>query len=364
MINKKDKRWYWIALGLLVIVLRYIAGSFPEVVESVYSRGLFQVVRYVFGFVFGLFPFPTLYLWGILLLIGLVVFFYRLFKNYSGWKARMIHLVISCLALIGGGIFLFLFLWGFNYARVPLEDQMGIDPQPISKSTLFAELEIHTTHIKSYREQVPGNGNSAMTDSTLPADLESIIRTDVKRTMKELGYPTGGPIQGRRLFKGSLLRIGTAGFYLPFTGECNIDAGLHPLQKPYVMAHEYAHGLGIGDEGSCNFIAYLTCTSSSNAFVKYSGALSFWRSLASSYLAYDNAHYRAYRAELPAGIIADLDAINENSRSYPDLFPDFRDKTYDAFLRTQGIDEGMKNYSRVILLEYAWRERERLIIND
>ncbi|MFT5802510.1 MAG: hypothetical protein ACI956_002329, partial [Nonlabens sp.] len=29
--------------------------------------------------------------------------------------------------------------------------------------------------------------------------------------------------------------------------------------------------------------------------------------------------------------------------------------TYDAFLKTQGIKEGMKNYNRVIVLERAFR---------
>ena len=58
-----------------------------------------------------------------------------------------------------------------------------------------------------------------------------------------------GKIRCRQILpQGILLRISTAGFYNPLTGECNIDKGLHPLQKPFVMAHELFHGMGITGE--------------------------------------------------------------------------------------------------------------------
>ena len=354
--NKNDKRWIWICLGIAAIGLRYVLGFFPTVVESYYSRGLFQVIRYLLNSVIAILPFPTLYFWIVVLLFLLIFFFRKLFKKYVTWKARLYQLVFSLLALIGGIVFFFLFLWGFNYARIPFEDQVGISPIPLSKDELYEALvEIHTDFVTAFRKEIPGNCDAAFDAKFIPVDFEALMRREVKRTMSQLGYPTGGPIRARNLFKGHLLRIGTAGFYLPFTGECNIDAGLHPLQLPYVTAHELAHGFGIGDEGTCNFIAYLTCTSSDNSFVRYSGNLSFWRSVASSYRRYDDTFYQNFRSALPAGLIADLNAINDNNYLYPDLFPAFRDMTYNAFLRAQGIEEGMKNYNRVIMLERAWR---------
>ncbi|MCB0582976.1 MAG: DUF3810 family protein, partial [Phaeodactylibacter sp.] len=70
------------------------------------------------------------------------------------------------------------------------------------------------------------------------------------------------------------------GLYFPFTGEGHIDAGLHPLQKPYVMAHELAHGYGFGDEGTCNFLGYLACIGSDDPVIAYIGHLNYWRTLA------------------------------------------------------------------------------------
>ncbi len=357
-IIRKDKRLIWIVLGVLAIAIRFVLGYFPRVVESVYSRGVFQAVRYALNAVISFIPFPSLYLWIVVVLVIVIIFFKNIFRKHQGWTSKLYHFVVSLLAFVGAVVFFFLFLWGFNYARVPIEKQMGFEPIPLTKEEIFEELQLHTQLIIDLRNKVLKNDTTAFTKNNLPPDLETLMRSEVKKTMSNIGYPTAGPLRARSLFKGTLLRISTAGFYLPFTGECNLDAGLHPLQKPYVMAHEFSHGLGIGDEGSCNFIAYLTCRSSDDPFVKYSGTLSFWRSLAIAYLQYDNEHYQQYRSKLPPGIIADLDAINENGRLYPDIFPKFRDATYDAFLQAQGIEEGMKNYSRVILLERAWRLKQ------
>ncbi len=352
---KKDRRWIWILLGLGAIAIRYVAGFFPSVVENIYSRGIFQGIRYLLNSVISILPFPTLYLWIVVALTLLIISFRNLFKNHKGWKARLYQFLMSVFAVAGGVVFFFLFLWGYNYARIPFENQLEIKPIPLSKEELLEALELHTSIASNFRTQVPGKSDKAFDESQIPANFESIMRKEIKRTMDQLGYPTSGPIRARNLYKGHLLRIGTAGFYLPFTGECNVDPGLHPLQLPYVTAHEFAHGFGIGDEGTCNFIAYLTCTSSEDPYIRYSGHLSFWRSVASSYRRYDNEWYQEFRSNLPQGMIADLNAINENSMLYPDIFPDFRDMTYDAFLRAQGIEEGMKNYSRVIMLERSWR---------
>ena len=124
------------------------------------------------------------------------------------------------------------------------------------------------------------------------------------------------------------------------------------------MTHELAHAYGFTDEGSCNFIAYLACTTSKIPILKYAGQLAYYRYLASNYLRYKPKEYSAFRAKLPKGIQADLNAINENLEKYPDLMPKIRYYAYDAYLKSQGISEGMKNYSRIIMLGRAWRMKK------
>ncbi|MFT5765536.1 MAG: hypothetical protein ACI8X3_002973, partial [Saprospiraceae bacterium] len=92
--------------------------------------------------------------------------------------------------------------------------------------------------------------------------------------------------------------------------------------------------------------------------MNYTGLLSYWRSVAFQYRSVDPIHYKEFRATIPNGIIEDLQKINTQMDKYPDFFPAVRDATYNAYLQTQGIEEGLKNYSRVVLLVTAYRESE------
>ena len=41
---------------------------------------------------------------------------------------------------------------------------------------------------------------------------------------------------------------------------------------------------------------------------------------------------------------------------YPDILPAVRDAAYNTYLKAQGIDDGIKNYDRVIMLVHAWKK--------
>ena len=182
----------------------------------------------------------------------------------------------------------------------------------------------------------------------------------VENWLRDNNFPAIGKVRGREIYpKGIFLHFSSSGLYFPFTGEGHVDAGVHALQKPYIIAHEMFHGYGFGDEGTCNFNAFLACIKSNDPYIAYSGHLSYWRTLAINYLRYRPKEYRAFRRTLPLTIQADLDAINEVLISYPDIMPRFRYYAYDAYLKAQGIDEGMKNYNRVIMLVNAWRKQKR-----
>jgi Protein of unknown function (DUF3810) len=355
----KDKRNFWIILGMVTIFLRALASLSPELTEHLYSRGVFPLIRKLFDWTIGWISVPMLYILLIVVPVFLIGQMIRGWRREGSLGSKVFQFFYTTLAVICGVVTLFLWLWGFNYLRIPIEKQMGIQPKPLSVIELKEELDFYTTKIEAERNLLTGQLDKAITDNDLPADLHEDINNNMVFTMRDLGYPASQHLPVRSLFKGSLLRIGTAGFYLPFSGECNIDNGLHPLQKPYVLAHEMAHGQGIGDEGSCNFIAFLACLHSKNTFVRYSGYLSLWRTLAGNYRQLEPEEYAALRNLLPKGIVADLDAINANNLRYPDIFPELRDHTYDAFLKTQGISEGQENYNRVIVLERAWRLKQQ-----
>ncbi len=353
------KKILWIILGLAALILRLALS--PEAIEKFYSRGLFLGVRWGIDYLLAWFPFALLYLFLPVLFWHMGKNFWRWYRANFSWKVKATRALLSVLSFLGGTVFLFLFLWGFNYGRVPVEMQLGLEPKPLTLEELKEELRIETQVLIDLRQQIPGITDSAFTADLLPLDLEKEIRSALITRLKQYNFPTVGKVRGRLLYpKGIFLRFSSAGLYFPWTGEGHIDAGLHALQIPYVMAHEMAHGYGFGDEGDCNFWAYLACIASEHPAIAYAGHLDYWRSLAADYARYDREGFRALRNSLPVGIQSDLRVIYENLIQYPDIMPYLRYVAYDAYLRSQGIDEGMLNYDRVTMLVHAWRKTKHI----
>ncbi len=273
------------------------------------------------------------------------------------WPQRLLRASFSLLSFLGTTLFWFLFLWGFNYGRIPIETQLALQPHALDSAQIRQALFTETDLLLRARPTIPGADSTALNRKQLPPDLEAHIRPLVEAQLREMGYPAASRLRARRLLpRGILLRISTAGFYLPFTGECNLDAGLHPIQIPFVMAHEFAHGYGITDEGACNFIAYLACCRAPDGFIRYSGHYGYWRYLRSAFYRLAPDAFEAYLADLDPVLRTDARAVRKNSEAYPDLFPKFRNLTYDTYLKAQGVREGLRSYNRVVLLVDAWRK--------
>ncbi len=355
--SKIDKRWIWVGLGVLSIFLRYILGFFPWVVEQYYTRGLFQVFRVLWDYTLAWSPVPLVYILFVFLVIWLIKSLFKK-QKYTSIRNRLGSYLLSLVAFVGGFVFLFLTLWGYNYGRVKIEEHLGIDPVPLELPELKREFARVSKEVTFLRQTIPSIDTSLAIDASyLPADLEFDSRINVEKVLLEYGFPAYGRVRGRQLYpKGILLRISTAGIYIPFVAEGHIDAGLHPLQKPFTMAHEMMHGYGFTDEGTCNFLAYLACKQSEKPIIRYAGMLTYWRYLASSYRRMSPEDYKKARAKLPEDIQRDLWRIYENGQLYPDILPHLRDAAYDSYLKTQGIKEGMKSYNRIVMLVHAYNK--------
>lgn len=350
------RKLVWIGLGLTAVALRAGLANHPEWVEQYYSRGLFLGVRWTIDYLLAWLPVPLIYLF----VAGLLYWVVRIMRRRPvlPWKQRLLHSSLSLAAFAGAAAFFFLLLWGFNYGRLHIEQQLGLEVQPLSTEELRRELERETGRLIELRARIPGASAGPLTSAAFPARLENRLRDGLEGWLANHGFPVTGRVRARRLWpRGIFLRFSSSGLYFPFTGEGHVDAGVHPLQQPYVMAHELAHGYGFGDEGTCNFLAYLSCLDARHPFIAYAGAFNYWRTLATNYLRYEPEAYRALRQTLPTGIRADLDAVNETLQKYPDLMPRLRYYAYDTYLKTQGIEEGMLNYNRVIMLVRAWRKK-------
>ena len=314
------KTYYWIPITFLVLILNKIFHAFPSFTETFYSSFIFQAIRFVFDYTLGLLPFPPVYLlFFLLLFLGFRRIFKIKKKSFSWMKFGL-----SSLSFVGMVISLFYILWGFNYARVPFETKAELNLQSVDSTFVWQELQ-------ECKKQMEANYPGIDYDEIQYAKLEKEVRADLKELLQTLGYAANTRVRGRKLNpKGILLRISTAGVYIPFVAEGHIDGGLHPSQWPFVMAHEMSHAYGFGDEAACNFIAFLACIRSENKFIRYSAWMGYNRYVASNYRRDNPEAYLTFRKTIDPKVIADINAVNENLDKYPDIMPKLRDAIYGS----------------------------------
>lgn len=353
------KNYFWLFFAAVSLLLRAVFQAQQEWTEQIYSRGIFQLVRLVLDYTLGWLPFPAVYiLFGVLLWKLGVGLRYLIAEKTTPLKKRLLRSGRRLLMFGSGVVALFLWLWGYNYSRVPIERQLDLPEITLTSELVKTALERQTELVLALRSQIQPDTSQPLTQEFPQEQLETAVRQEVILQLQALQFPVPGRPRGRQPFwNGFLLRFGASGIYNPFTGECNIDRASHFLTKPVNLAHELCHGYGFGDEGTCNFLAYLALEKSQMPLLRYSAELDFWRELAGTYRQAHPDTYAAFRANLPSGFRADLDNIYKVLDQYPEFFEAFRYQVYDQYLKAQGIAEGMENYGKVIPLVLAYRLR-------
>jgi hypothetical protein len=355
---KFNKKYRWLWLGLVAILLRILFGIFPELCELVYSRGFFLIIRVFVDNTWGAFmPFAMLYL----LFFGLMAWFSRIIyleiknrKNVNKIQWRK-NALVNFGNFLGGFVFFFLFLWGFNYARVPLEKTMGLDVRELSKEELRKEADEIIQICINARNEIKGSDTFSLKQNFFPEDLETEMRFCLMKVLDSLGYPTISKVRGRQLYPAGLLYgFNSSGVYMPFTGEGHVESALHILQKPFTLAHEMSHGYGFGDEGTCNFLGFLACMESENPAIRYSGHLT---SLRYVFNQLDSAYLYEKKNAISTGMKNDVAAIFAEMDKYFEFIPGMHAVTYEAYLRMQGIKDGIDNYDRMVLMLAAYRRK-------
>jgi Protein of unknown function (DUF3810) len=346
------KKWTWILLGGFSLLLRQLMDDTPQYVERFYSRGVFSSIRFIFDNSLGILPIPWIYIFYICAFYALFKALTPLFKTSFNWKQRLSTSLFSTVSLAGFLLFWFFTLWGFNYARPLFSNQIGLKIEKPDSLGLEKELKIAAQEALTAREDLT---TVAYTPLSINAHFEDKTRQSVRNLLINKGFPASSGLRGRSLKPdGILLGLGISGIYMPFVGESNIDNGLHDLEKPFSMAHEMAHGYGWTDEATANFIAYLACTQSDDAFSRYSGFLMYYRYVASNYMRLNPEAYKKFRETLPESIKTDLKAINLRQQEFKTWFE--TEKINNVYLKWQGVQGGTVSYSRVVVLVYSWRK--------
>jgi len=345
-----------LGLAFLSQILYYVCARHPEWTLRWYYHGLFPWIRRFLSGLLGWLPIPFLYLLLLLTMIWLVVAGRLIWRNTTTWWRRTLYLLLQVGGVAGYVVACFYWLWGYNYATPSVRQRLNLETAGMQDSAISQEFHWISDSLYYYTDSPP----IALHRSSGFQEPDGWIRemnAAVRQTLELLSWPCPGEIPVRKIWpNGALLRIETAGFYLPLTGEAHFDAGMYPLQWPYVVAHELFHAYGITDEGDCNFLALITCWHSDNPVFKYSALMAYWRQVAPEYRRFHKEEFASLMDSIPPAVRTDLESIHKYLDRYPDLFPKMRHAVYNSYLKAHGIREGMASYNEVITLLDAWKK--------
>ena len=335
-----------IALPVQVILVRWMAHH-PEFVEKYYSNGIYPVISYFLRTLLGWIPFSV----GDLLYTLLFVLATRqIIKNWKSIKAKPLLFLKDIAVVLSIVFFLFHFLWGMNYYRQPITQNLGIETEySLKELTDFTNYLIEKSN--QYQTEITGDTISPV---QIPYSRKEIFdKTKEGYAILEKSYPDFK--YSRKSLKSSIYSVpltymGYGGYLNPFTNEAQVN-GITPLFRlPTVSGHEVGHQLGYSAEDDTNFIGFLVTVKNTDPYFKYaaySHALSYCLSDLSRK---DNEKFKVLIEQINPGVKANFREVSEFWKSYENPLEPIFKSIFNAFLKANNQKEGIKSYHGVVEL--------------
>ena len=248
----------------------------------------------------------------------------------------------------------FYIAWGLNYSQPNIYCRTGMKPVEVSEAK-FREF--------AYRYADSINYLSEEFNGMVDDGLKNRVRDAVLKGYNEIGAKEGinapfnqHPHAKTMLFTPLSSMSGVTGSMGPFFCEFTLNGDIRPHDYPAIYAHEFAHLLGIANEGEANFYSYIVCTDSSDKAVKFSGYYHiFFHVLRNVFDILGEKEGEKFLKYIRPEIIQ----LARSDRQYwiskrckaLDAAQDF---IFDLYLRGNHVAEGRKSYSGVVALILAW----------
>lgn len=334
-----------ILLILFVPLLAALLGRYPELVESIYTQGFYALLTRVFTACTNLFSFSISEL-ALYAFIASVLAILILAARRRAWKKNFYRL----LQLAALGVTWFYVSWGFNYARLPIAEQLHLPQTPADSLALRAEVLWSLQSTNALWRPAPA--------WQMPA-LDQELETCYRRVFEKLPIKLmPGSRRPKFLLVPALFYYTqTSGMFGPFFHEVHLNSDLLPLELPFVLAHEKAHQMGFARESEANFLAVLVCLASADSAINYSGHFALvgrFAALAAQFRDGDSL-LKSLRPEVKG----DFKAVLARYQKYAGPISEFSYATYDAYLKANQIKTGVANYGEVVELVMRWRRKEK-----
>lgn len=261
----------------------------------------------------------------------------------------------------------FYIAWGLNYSQPNIYCRTGMKPAEVSEAKFREFAYRYADSINSLSEETAFDGQRESQFNGMVDDgLKNRVRDAVLKGYNEIGAKEGinapfnqHPHAKTMLFTPLSSMSGVTGSMGPFFCEFTLNGDIRPHDYPAIYAHEFAHLLGIANEGEANFYSYIVCTASSDKAVKFSGYYHiFFHVLRNVFDILGEKEGEKFLKYIRPEIIQ----LAKSDRNYwlskrCKVLDAAQDFIFDLYLRGNHVAEGRKSYSGVVGLILAWESR-------
>ena len=265
----------------------------------------------------------------------------------------------------------FYIAWGLNYSQPNIYCRTGMKPVEVSEAKFreFAYRYADSINYLSEERRVKSEETAfddhreSQFNGMVDDGLKNRVRDTVLKGYNEIGAKEGinapfnqHPHAKTMLFTPLSSMSGVTGSMGPFFCEFTLNGDIRPHDYPAIYAHEFAHLLGIANEGEANFYSYIVCTASSDKAVKFSGYYHiFFHGLRNVFDILGEKEGEKFLKYIRPEIIQ----LAKSDRNYwlskrCKVLDAAQDFIFDLYLRGNHVAEGRKSYSGVVGLILAW----------
>lgn len=346
---ERDRRHYpltgRIRLVLLAAAVTVAAVPRPaEWVERAYSHGIYPWLQLGLTSATNLLPIAAgdiLLLLAIIWLATASVAICRQARRDRSWRpvGRGLLAAAAMMALI---YLWFVAAWGLNYARPSLRVSLPFDAARVTDAEVlqFAEKAVQQVNARF----AGGSSESFDAHGTQSALLVASLRRVERALGRPAAFVAGQPKP--TLLTSYFRASGTDGMTVPFTLEILLNPDLTGPERPIVLAHEWAHLNGRAAEDEASFVAVIAALQADERS-RYSAWLSLVLDLTAQLPASDA---RQVLAQLADGPRRDRERIYERLAARVQAVQVVGAIVYDRYLKSQGVDAGVRSYGQVIEL--------------
>lgn len=338
-----------------VSILIFLLGLSSDLTEKLYSEFFYKHLSIVLRTISGVFPFSL----GDVLYVLLILFsFYLLFKYFKSLKASNFNkrlLYLMPLQVLNTGLILYIafkLLWGLNYSRPSVAEQLKIGNEKYNPEQLVALgrlliKKINTVQTERLKVQVPAQ------QQYTTSELEKLASAAYHHMEFKNPLFTYRQPALKKVFNTLVItKIGLEGYYNPISGEANVNMRIPAHGLPFVACHEIAHQLGIGREDEANLMGYLVAINSKDVNFRYAGYYSVLRSVLFEIRFKSPEFYEQLIETINPETKLDFKRDKAFWMKYNSDMYAYMDVALDSFLKLNNQKKGINSYQDIVIWVY------------